>query len=271
MQFARVNGVTLHYQTLGGPEGRPLLVFVNSLATDFRIWRDVIVRLAGDFPMLAYDLRGHGLSDVGPLPQAIEDHAADLAALLELVGSEAAIVCGLSIGGLVAQALHAARPRLVRALVLSDTAARIGSTEGWNARIASVEAGGIDAIADQVLAGWFTEAFRRHGANLAGYHNMMVRQPLAGYLAACAALRDCDLTAAAGRIGVPTLCVVGEHDPTTTPAMMADLARRIPGARYELIREAAHLPCVEQPESFAAVLRAFLALFETEMPSHVSH
>ena len=65
MQFAELNDVNLHYQVIGSPASRPLLVFANSLGTDFRIWRDVIVRLAGDYAILTYDMRGHGLSGDG--------------------------------------------------------------------------------------------------------------------------------------------------------------------------------------------------------------
>ena len=72
MQFAHLNDVTLHYQMICAPAGRPLLVFVNSLGTDFRIWRDVVVQLAGDFSILTYDLRGHGLSDVPYHPASIQ-------------------------------------------------------------------------------------------------------------------------------------------------------------------------------------------------------
>lgn len=68
MQFARINDVTIHYQIIGAPADRPVIVFTNSLGTDFRIWRDVVVRLAGDFAIVLYDKRGHGLSDVGQLP-----------------------------------------------------------------------------------------------------------------------------------------------------------------------------------------------------------
>ena len=67
MQFARVNDITLHYQHISAPEDCPTVVFSNSLATDFRIWRDVIVRLVGQAEIITYDNRGHGLSDIGIL------------------------------------------------------------------------------------------------------------------------------------------------------------------------------------------------------------
>jgi 3-oxoadipate enol-lactonase len=272
VQFARVNGVTLHYQMIGSPRSKPLLVFVNSLGTDFRIWRDVIVRLAGSFSILAYDKRGHGLSDVGLAPYTIEDHAADLIALLELIGVEGATLCGLSVGGMIAQAVYAARPELVRALVLCDTARRFGTTQSWDARIEAVHAGGIESIADAILKLWFTEDFRQSSnPEFTGYRNMLIRQPEAGYLATCAALREADLTEVAKRIAVPTVCVVGDKDGSTPPSLVAELARLIPGSNFEVIRNAGHIPCVEQPEILAEIIKAFAALIETETSSHVAH
>ncbi|MGH6859117.1 MAG: 3-oxoadipate enol-lactonase [Phyllobacterium sp.] len=263
MQFADVNGVTLHYQLIGGPATRPVIVFVNSLGTDFRIWRDVVLRLAGDYPIITYDKRGHGLSGTGTAPYSIDDHAGDLAALLDLLKVRDAIICGLSVGGLIAQGLYASRPDLVRALVLCDTAHRIGSAEMWNERIAALEKGGIESIADAVLERWFTSAFRAPGnSEFTGYRTMLVRQPLAGYIGTCAALRDADFTEAARRIAVPAICIVGDQDGSTPPETVLSMARLIPDARYEVIKDAGHIPCVEQPEALVAVILAFMGEFK---------
>ena len=247
-------------------------MFINSLGTDFRIWRDVIVRLAGEFAILAYDKRGHGLSDVGLTPYTIDDHAGDLIALLELIGARQAILCGVSVGGLVAQAVYAQQPELVRGLLLCDTAARIGTVDSWTSRIEAVTADGIASIADKILSTWFTPAFRQPGnPDYDGYRNMLTRQPLEGYVSTCAALRDADLTDLARRIAVPTVCIVGDKDGSTTPAVVADLARLIPNANFELIRDAGHIPSVEQPEILAEIIKAFVALIGTETASHVAH
>lgn len=263
MQFADVNGVTLHYQLIGGPASKPVIVFANSLGTDFRIWRDVIVRLAGDFAIVTYDKRGHGLSGVGTTPYSIDDHVGDLAALLDLLNVTDAIICGLSVGGLIAQGLYASRPDLVRALVLCDTAHKIGTAESWNDRIAALEADGIESIADTVLERWFTPSFHRaSSAALTGYRNMLIRQPLAGYTGTCAALRDADFTQAATRISVPAICIVGDQDGSTPPDVVLSMARLIPNARYEIIRDAGHIPCVEQPESLVAIILAFIDEFK---------
>lgn len=264
MQFIDIGGVTLHYQLIGGPADKPAIVFVNSLGTDFRIWRDVIVRLAGDFPIVTYDKRGHGLSDVGAAPYAMEDHVGDLEALLDHLNVKSAIICGLSVGGLIAQGLYARRPDLMRALILCDTAHKIGTAEMWNARIATIEAQGIEPLADPVLERWFTADFRSNRkVELAGYRNMLVRQPAAGYAGTCAALRDADYTEAAKSISVPTLCVVGDQDGSTPPDLVRSTADLIAGSRFEIIADAGHIPCVEQPEVLTGLIRNFIA----ELPS----
>jgi 3-oxoadipate enol-lactonase len=271
MQFARLNDVTLHYQVIGDPAVKPALVLANSLGSDFRIWRDVVVRLAGDFALLMYDKRGHGLSDVGPEPYSMALHAADLAALMDFTGFGPALVCGASVGGLIAQQLYLARPELVGGIVLLGIAHKAGTRQSWAERIGTVTADGIDAVADRVLSGWFTEAFRADRAAYGGYRNMMTRTPVDGYLGTVAAIRDADFTDAAPLIRVPTLVATGEADPTTPPALAAEHARKIPGARLEIIRKAAHMPCVEQPAVVAELVRALAALASQETASHVSH
>lgn len=260
MQFARINEIVLHYQVIGAPEGRPTLVFCNSLGTDFRIWRDVAVQLAGEVNIITYDKRGHGLSDAPPAPYSIDDHVGDLAGLLEHLEISDAIICGLSVGGQVAQGLVSSRPDLVRALILCDTAHKVGTDDMWNARIAQAESDGIAAMSDAILERWFSSAYcRADNVDLSGYRNMLVRQPLAGYVGTCAALRDADFTVEAGKILVPTLCVVGSNDGVTPPALVEELAGLIPNAEFEIIAGAGHLPCVENPKELSTLIRGFIA------------
>ncbi len=261
MQFASVNGVTLHYQVIGAAEGAPLLVFSNSLGTDFRIWRDVIVRFVGECAILTYDKRGHGLSDVGDAPYGIDDHVEDLAALLDHLGQKEAIVCGLSVGGLIAQGLAASRPDLVKALVLCDTAHRIGTEEKWNQRIDAIHENGIESVADGILEGWFTAGFRET-QEFRGYRNMLVRQPADGYAGTCASVRDADFTETSSALDLPVICVVGDADGSTPPDLVLQTAKLIPGARYEVIEGAGHIVCVEQPDRLVQIIKAFMKEFD---------
>lgn len=259
MQFLKLDDVVLHYQLIGAAEGKPVLVFSNSLGTDFRIWRDLIVQLAGDFAIVTYDKRGHGLSDAPPAPYKMDDHVGDLAALLDFLEVKDAIICGLSVGGMIAQGLTFARPDLVRALILCDTAHNIGTDDLWNDRIEAVETGGIEAIADKILERWFSEEYRKPGnPDFAGYSNMLIRTPRAGYVGTSHALRDADFTAQTPTIDVPTLCIVGDEDGSTPPELVKELSDLISGSDYEIIKGAGHLPCIEKPDAMFDIIKPFL-------------
>ena len=259
MQFAEVNGVTLHYQTIGADKGKPLIVFINSLGSDFRIWRDVVVEMAGKAALLTYDKRGHGLSSVGKSPYAMSDHVDDLIALLEYLSVEKAVLCGVSVGGMIAQGVCARRPDLVSALVLCDTGHKIGTAEMWNERIEKIGEGGIAALSEPILERWFTADFRENRkAELEGYRNMLTHQPAEGYTGTCAAIRDADFTQDAANIAVPVLCVVGDQDGSTPPELVEELAGLIPDARFEVIAGAGHLPSIEQPQKLSSLIKGFL-------------
>lgn len=257
-KFIRANGIVLHTRLLG-PADAPPLVFSNSLGSDFRIWDEVVERLAGRYRILLYDKRGHGLSDAPTGPYTIDDHADDFEALLDHFGIAGAAVVGLSVGGMIAQRLAVRAPDRVKALVLCGTAARIGSQEGWADRIGAVERAGIASVADSILELWFTADFRQRRADeFAGWRNMLVRMPADGYVATCATVRDTDLRADAARIAAPVLCVAGDQDGSTPPDLVQATAQLIPGARFTLIENAGHIPCVEQPEVLANLIREHL-------------
>ena len=260
MQFAKINDVTLHYQVISAPEDKPTIVFSNSLGTDFRIWRDVIVRMVGDCSIVMYDKRGHGLSDVGKSPYKLDDHVNDLAGLLDHLGISNAVICGLSVGGLIAQGLNFLRPDLVRAMVLCDTAAKIGSDEMWNERIEIVREHGLAGVADNTMKRWFTPAFHENESDtLEGIKNMLLRMPIDGFIGTMIAIREADLRGAAAQTKVPTICIVGEEDGSTPPELVVETAKMIPDSRYEVIKNAAHIPCIEQPEILVEIIKAFFA------------
>ena len=266
MGYISRDGVALHYRYSPmhrGPGDGPTLVFANSLGTDLRLWDDVALRLEPHATVLRYDKRGHGLSGAPQGDYTIDDHVSDLAALLDALSIERSIVVGLSVGGMIAMALAALRPDLVRALVLCDTGHRIGEESLWNARIAKVTAQGMPGMADAILERWFTPAFfERSPPELGGCRSMLLAQPAAGYAGTCAAIRDADLEAEARAIAVPTLCLGGDADLSTPPELMRDLAALIPDARFEVIQDCGHIPPVEQPDALLAHLEEFLDAIE---------
>lgn len=258
MAFARVNGIVLHHQLLGRSDG-PVLIFINSLGSDLRIWQEVVPAFIERFRVVLYDKRGHGLSDAPPAPYTIDDHTDDLLALLDHLGIKKASLVGLSVGGMIAQRMAVRMPERVQSITLCCTAAKIGTPELWADRIGAVETGGIEPIADAVLQRWFTTLFRETRADeLAGWRNMLIRTPAHGYAGTCAAIRDADLRPDAGRIAVPTLCVAGDQDGSTPANVVKGTADLIPGAKFALIEEAGHIPCVEKPAELSGLIEQHL-------------
>ncbi len=258
MQIVKLNGVTLHVAETGPADG-PALVFSNSLGTDFRIWDAVLPLLPEGLRIVRYDKRGHGLSDCPEAPWGMGHHVADLAGILDALGVSSAVICGLSVGGIIAQGLAAERPDLVTALILCDTGAKIGNPELWDSRIAAVEEGGTEAIADAVMERWFTAAFREGNPSFPVWHNMLTRTPAAGYARTCAAIRDTDLIESTSRLRLPCLAICGTEDGATPPDLVRETAALIPGSRFELIRKAGHLPCIEQPGETTRLIGGFLS------------
>lgn len=262
MQFILAGGLTLHVALERKPAdapGGPPLVFINSLGTDLRMWDDVLPLLEGDLPIIRYDKRGHGLSDAPAGPYTIRQHTGDLEALLEQLQVREAIVAGISVGGMIALDYAARNPDALRALVLCDTAAKIGTAEGWNQRIRSVREHGLEQMAEVILARWFAPSFaQRRPADYRGYCNMLARSSGDGYIATCEALRDADLRESVSAVQAKALVLCGAEDPSTPPAAVRELAERLPDAQFDVIPGAAHLPCVEQPEATAARINSFL-------------
>lgn len=253
--FARIEDTVVHFSHRSG-HGRPVL-FLNSLGTDFRIWDAVVERLTGDLPLLRMDKRGHGLSETGPADMAT--YAADVAGLMEAQGLSDALVCGVSVGGMIAQELALARPDLVAGLVLSDTGAKIGDDETWDMRLDALRTHGLEAMAEAVLERWFSPGFRgSHTAELAGYRAMLTRTPAEGYGTCCAAIRDTDLRERVGGIAVPAICLAGGADLATPPEVVRDLAARLAEAEYREIAGAGHLPCIEAPDAVAEAITDLL-------------
>jgi 3-oxoadipate enol-lactonase len=258
IQFVTIDGITLHYGVEGVPGGAPL-VFINSLGTDFRIWDDLIPHFANRFRIIRHDKRGHGLSDCPPGPYSVRDHSRDLAGLLAYLQVNEAILVGISVGGLIALDYAINHPQQVKGLVLSDTGAKLGTADHWNERIEAVRANGLAHLAESILSRWFAPAFRtQRPAEYQGYYNMLTRIPVAGYNGACAALRDADLRESAPTITAKALVLCGAEDLATPPEVGRELAQTLPNARFELIDQAAHLPCIEQPEAMAARIDQFV-------------
>lgn len=246
---------TVHLR-IDGPADAPAVVFANSLGTDLRLWDAVLPLLPPGLRYVRYDKRGHGLSDIAG-GRMITDHAEDAIAVILSLGAGPVVFVGLSIGGLIGQVVASQRPDLIRAMVLSNTAARLGTAESWQARIDAVNAHGLQHIADAVMERWFAAPFRGSPA-CAPWRNMLLRTPPEGYIAACHALATADQTAATAALRLPTLVIAGAEDGASPPDLVQATAALIPDAAFHVIPGAGHLPCVETPAAWAAIVAPFL-------------
>jgi 3-oxoadipate enol-lactonase len=191
-------------------------------------------------------------------PYTLERLGRDLLALLDALEIERAHICGLSLGGMTAQWLAVSHPERVVRAVFANTAARIGSEESWDARIASVRAGGLRSIRDASLARYFSEPFRQRHPDVAQRTgDLLEATPEDGYIAACEALRIADLRGVVAGIRAPTLVVSGALDETTPAAQGQELHAAIAGSELAIL-DAGHLSNIEQADAFNERVLGFL-------------
>jgi 3-oxoadipate enol-lactonase len=235
----------------------PTLVFANSLGTDLSLWDPVLPYLPDGLRLIRFDKRGHGQSSVPPAPYSMGALVSDAEAVCDAWEVKDCLSVGLSVGGLIAQGLAVKRLDLVRGMVLSNTAAKIGTKDRWQERIDAVGSGGMAAVADGVLERWFGPAFLA-SPELARWRDLLLSTSPEGYAGVCAAIAGTDFYSTTSGLRLPTLGIAGSDDQSTPPDMVRETTDLVPGSRFELIRKAGHLPCVEQPETYAGLLTGFM-------------
>ncbi|WP_394835409.1 3-oxoadipate enol-lactonase [Pendulispora rubella] len=239
-----------------GPPGAPPLVLLHSLGTDLRLWDPQAVALSRSFRVIRPDLRGHGLSETTQGPYTVERLADDVLGLLEALEVRAAHVGGVSLGGMVAMALAHAAPERVRSLALFDTAMAIPPPESWLERARVVRGGGMETLADGIVARWVTPA-RTDSPEAKGLRAMLTRTPAEGYASSAEALAAWDFRERARTVRVPALVVVGDGD-LATPVASAEAIRDALGGKLVVLEQAAHLPMLEKADTVTAALADFL-------------
>lgn len=240
-----------------GPQGGAPLVLIHALGTSSAIWDDLIPLLPPTLRILRFDLRGHGASDVPPAPYTMGALIRDAERLMDHFALKEAVVLGLSIGGLIAQGLAVKRLDLVRAMVLSNTAAKIGRPEQWQDRIATLRAGGMQALHDATMERWLGRKWRENPA-LPRLSRLFLATDPEGWAGCAAAIAGTDFYETTATLTLPTLAIAGANDGSTPPDLLRETAELIKGHRFALIRGAGHIPPVEKPAEYAAVLTQFL-------------
>ena len=243
------DGVKIHYEVYG--EG-PVILLTHGYSATAQMWKGQIEPLSKDHKLVIWDMRGHGLSDSPDDPSLYSEPAtvADMAALLDAVGADKAIVGGLSLGGYMSLAFHRLHPERVSALLIIDTGPgfrKDEAREAWNQTALKTakrwEEQGLAPL--QALSPERRTASHRSADGLARAARGMLTQ------------RDAQVMDSLPTIAVPSLVVVGADD---TPFLAASdyMAAKIPGAKKAVIPGAGHAANIDQPEAFNTALMGFL-------------
>ncbi len=255
--ITRPDGTRIHAR-ITGPQDGPAVVFSNSLGTTLHLWDAVLSLLPEGLRILRYDMRGHGRSDAPEGPCSMGQLISDAEAVCDAFDIKDAMFVGLSVGGMIAQGLAVKRPDLIRALVLSNTAAKIGNPKLWQDRICFITANGLAAASDEIMRRWFGRDC--YGTpDMAPWKAMVEATSVAGYTGVCAAIAGTDFYTPTSGLRIPALGIAGTEDGSTPPDLVRETTDLIPGSKFALIRRAGHLPCVEQPGEFAQHLCDFFS------------
>lgn len=257
--FIENKGIKLHVR-VDGVDHRiaPPVLLLHALGTDLHIWDRVLALLPEHLRYIRFDQRGHGLSDAPPAPYSMGAMVSDAESVLSAMNIKDCLVVGLSMGGLVAQGLAVKRLDLVRAVVLLDTAAKIGVPAVWQQRIGMVRDGGMAAIADNAMERVFSRAFRAT-PELTHWRDLLLSMNPEGWMGCAAAISGTDFYTPTSGLRLPALGLVGSEDTTTPPDLMRETMALIPGSKFEIIRRSGHFPPVEEPIAVAEALNRFLA------------
>ncbi|MGA4949275.1 4-carboxymuconolactone decarboxylase [Streptomyces lydicamycinicus] len=245
---------------IDGPDDAPVLVLGAALGTTWHMWDRQIPELTRHWRVIRFDLPGHGGSPAHAAP-SVAELADRLIATLDALGVDRFGYAGCNIGGAIGTQLALTRPHQVTSLALVSTSPRYGTADAWRQRGVVIRTNGLDPIARTAPEHWFTEGFAGAQPAIVEWAVQMVRTTDPGcYIAACEALASYDVRSSLGRVGVPTLVVVGSEDQVTPTTDARSLVAGIPDASLALVPGTSHLVPVEQP---AAVTELLIRHFST--------
>ena len=260
--LTKINELRVHYDLIGDNDN-PVVLLVHALMADGSLWSgQVPALLAAGFRVLRLDLPGHGGSGARPGPCSMTDLANDAVALLDQLHIAQVHFGGISIGGMVGQALAIHHPKRVASLFLSDTSCAVpaAAREMWAARLKLVsEAGSLEPLADVTMSRVLSAEFKQSNPQMWNALRNTIVGVLPAGLAQCAqALQDFNVVDLLPSVKAPTLLVCGNGDVATPPAESQRIASLIPGARYTEIPNALHYPNVEQSALFTELMVEWL-------------
>ncbi|MET9801050.1 4-carboxymuconolactone decarboxylase [Streptomyces sp. NPDC006368] len=244
---------TLQYR-FDGPEDAPVLIMGPSLGTTWHMWDRQIPELTRQWRVIRFDLPGHGGAPADPAA-AVSELTDRLLVTLDRLGVQRFGYVGCSIGGAIGIDLALRAPHRLASLALVAASPRFGTADEFRRRGVIVRTNGLDPMARTAPERWFTPGFAAAQPAIVEWAVQMVRTTdPACYVAGCEALAAFDVRADLGRVGVPTLVLVGSEDRVTGPAEARTLVAGIPDSRLAVVPGASHLAPVEQPGAVTDLL-----------------
>ena len=255
---AQINGLQVHYEVVG--QG-PWVTLSHPVSSNLSIGAPQMDALTRHFTVLRYDTRGHGRTQVTAGPYTLAQLAADAQGLLAHLGVSKTHWIGLSLGGMVGQALAIAQPQMLDRVVLANTTCKAAPKAAtlWGDRARLARAEGMAALVQPTLARWFTDPYRLAQPGLMQEVGRMIAEtPVEGYAGCCAALSDVELAHGLQSLTLPALVLAGAQDQATPLVMSQLLAQTWPGARLAVLEGAAHISSLEQAQAFNSEALGFL-------------
>ncbi|PPS88856.1 3-oxoadipate enol-lactonase 2 [Streptomyces sp. MH60] len=237
-----------------GPEQAPVLVMGPSLGATWHMWDRQVPELAQQWRVFRFDLPGHGGAPAHPAG-SVAELTTRLLATLDGLGVHRFGYAGCAFGGAVGIELALRHPERLASLALIAASPRFGTADEFRQRGVIVRTNGLDPIARSSPERWFTGGYAAAQPAITEWAVQMVRTTDPGcYISACEALAAFDVRGELGRVGVPTLVLVGSDDQVTGPAEARTLVAGIPDARLAVVPGASHLVPVEQPAAVTDLL-----------------
>jgi 3-oxoadipate enol-lactonase len=259
---AFINDISINYSERGMPQGLPV-VFIHGFPFNHEMWGPQINIMPNNIHCIAYDVRGHGMSNVGDGQFTIELFVDDLIALLDHLFIEKAILCGLSMGGYIALRTVERHPDRVRGLILCDTKSEADTDAAKIKRAATMKAvkeHGVPLFAENFVKTIFWEKTIEKNPGVVSFIKQVIcknsPRGICGTLLALASRTD--TTSALSSIRVPTCIIVGEHDALTPRSDAESMHRAIAGSELHVLRNAAHMSNLESTQDYNERILAFL-------------
>lgn len=256
-----VNGLSVNYEISGSNDG-PVAAFSHSLGSSLVMWEPQLDAFEKRFRVLRFDTRGHGGSGAPPGPYSFEILASDFIGLLDALDIDKVHFIGLSMGGMIGQALGLLHPERLLSLCLCDNAAVTGpeGKKSWEERTETIRKEGLEPLLEPTMARWFSPGFlEQDPPMLDKIKKTFLATSPEGFIGCVGAITALNFLERLPGIKTPALVLVGEDDQGTPVSAARAIHERIAGSKLRIIPGARHLPNVEKPTEFNEAVIRFLS------------